>query len=281
MKSMTDRPFPCGHESIGIREDYRIVCPICRSFWDADFYSAAFSYSDAYAVDRMHYDPMIGRLKARALEWWLRRCGIQARGVRVCEVGYGGAYCLLRLKDLGADVMGIEAVEADQTHAVAIGIEPSRLYRFENLPERLPEPVELWLFLDSFEHLPSPMDFIRWALANSAPSVRILIVAPRADSASNRWLGRFWPHKVQDHPFHWSRVGLLDFFAKLGFQLEKEFHPVKLVSLPMVAAHWHWLNPAGGKRSCLGWLKSSLALRPLAIPFNIGEMGLLFAKRES
>ena len=85
------------------------------------------------------------------------------------------------------------------------------LYLVDELPARLDDPVDLWLFQDSFEHIPDPAAFVAWMTASSAPNAEILLVAPRADSLSRRMMGRWWPHKLPDHQFHWSRAGLVAF----------------------------------------------------------------------
>ena len=210
-------------------------------------------------------------MKRRTLERWLAGCELDVSGRTVCEVGFGGAHCLKLVSEQAARSFGIEAVEENLARARAL--DGSEVFGFDELPERLPAPVDLWLLLDSFEHLPEPDAFLEWMAASSAAGARALVVAPEADSASERALGRLWPHKLPDHAFHWSRAGLSEIFARHGFQPASEFHPGKYVSGAMIASH------VGHKFPALTPLASVLkALGGVRLYFNVGQMGLTFEK---
>jgi SAM-dependent methyltransferase len=189
----------------------------------------------------------------------------------VCEVGFGGGHCLGWLAERAAQAFGIEAVEANLEHARSLGL--SNLLRFADCREPLPRPVDLWLFLDSFEHLPEPARFLRWLAASSAPAARVLLVAPEAGSTSERWLGPLWPHRLPDHRFHYSRGGLEGLFAAHGFRKLAEFDPAKTVSGAMLMNHLSMtlplLRPLSGAAH---WL------RGLRLRFNVGEMGLVLGR---
>lgn len=261
----------CEHAGTPVASRHRWTCPFCGSFWDRDFYGREFRYDASYPRLRQHLSPIVGRLKARTLERWLARLEVPVSGRAVCEVGFGSGFCLCRLKEAGARVFGIEVIEANLRHARSLGVSPGALYEFDRLPARLPEPAEVWLFQDSFEHLPDPSAFAAWMLESSSARAEILIVAPRADSLSARVMGRWWPHKMADHLFHWSRAGLLEFWEKRGFHLAREFYPWKLASPGMVAAHIHHI--LGDSSPLLGALAERLSALRLAVPLNMGELG--------
>jgi hypothetical protein len=262
----------CGHDPARIRADgYRLRCAECGSFFDRDAAAQEFRYDASYPEARGHFDAEVGALKVRSLERWLDAVGVDPAGRVVCEVGFGGGHCLRWLAERAAHVSGVEAIEANLAHARSLGVAEVR--SFEACREPLARPVELWLFLDSFEHLPEPDRFLAWLAASSAPRARVLLVAPEAGSRSERWLGPLWPHRLPDHRFHWSRRGLGERFAAHGFRIAAEFRPTKTVSAPMLAAHLAHRAPA--LRPLAGAVRGWSRLR---IDLALGEMGLLFER---
>jgi hypothetical protein len=263
---------PCGHAAAGLREDgYRLRCGVCGSFFDRAFAQREFGYDASYPEERSHFEPEVGAMKVRSLERWLRATGLDPTGRVVCEVGFGGGYSLRSLADRAASAFGIEAVEASLAHARKLGV--AGVFAFEDCSAPLPRRVELWLFLDSFEHLPDPDRFLGWLAANSAERAQVLLVAPEAGSPSERWLGTLWPHRLPDHRFHWSRSGVAERFSAHGFRLVTQFRPTKSVSMAMVAAHlahrFPLLRPLA---------RAARGLRRLRFDFNLGEMGLVLER---
>ena len=246
------------------------MCGVCGSFWDLESYVAVPVYDEEYPLKRGHFDPTVGTLKVRTLARWLGRSGAKVEGRVSCEVGFGGGSCLSFLASRARKVYGIEANPAAIEHARRQAIN-AELLTSDALPPRLTEPVDLWLFQDAFEHIPDPATFTDWLAANSSATAEILLVAPRADSFSQRLMGRWWLHKLPDHQFHWSRRGLLEFMRRRGFEVRTEFSPVKMVSPGMALAHLaHKLGARTG---------SGGAGAAFAIPFNVGELGVLLSRR--
>ena len=263
---------PCGHgKEALLAEGYRLQCRRCKSFFDGDFAGTSFEYDASYAELRGHFDRSTGEMKQRTLERWLATCEIEIGGKVVCEVGFGGADCLKLLSERAARTFGIEAVDENLARARELGV--PEVYRFGMTPGRLPAPVDLWLLLDSFEHLPEPASFLAWMAASSAPGARALLVAPEAGSISERLLGRLWPHKLPDHAFHWSRSGLSEIFEQHGFALASEFHPGKYVSGAMLASHLGHKFPALALPTGV-----AKALGRVRLYFNLGQMGLTFQR---
>ncbi|NLF24490.1 MAG: class I SAM-dependent methyltransferase [Deltaproteobacteria bacterium] len=269
---MVPDPLPpplCGHSAPLKRRGYRLVCTVCGSFWDRDFAQADFCYSEEYPAARRHFNAGIGALKVATLRRWLQVLAVDVSQLCVCEVGFGGGFCLAELSKISRLAFGIEAVSANIEHAVSLGATPERVFNAAQLPDKLSHTVDLWLFQDAFEHLPSPDKFMQWIKNSSAPEAQLLIVAPQAQSFSDRLLGRLWPHRLPDHRFHWSLPGLVEFCGRYDFQLKQSFSPVKKLSLVIVAAHiLHKFGIKEGRR-ILEWVPA------LPLYFNLGELGLL------
>jgi hypothetical protein len=253
------------------RAGNRVVCGVCGSFWDLDSVANRVEYDESYPEKRGHFDPGVGNLKVRSLRRWLSKSGLKLDGLHVCEVGFGGGSCLPLLAASAAKVTGLEANPETIRRVRETGI-TADLLLVQSLPERLERPVDLWLFQDSFEHIPDPGAFTDWMVGSSSPTAEILMVLPRGDSLSQRVLGRMWPHKLPDHEFHWTRNGLVEFMLRRGFLLSREFFPVKYASPQMVLAHF--LHKAGAFAQVRAWMGSA----KLAVPINFGEMGLRFSR---
>jgi len=269
---MTAPPLLCEHpQEKAQRRGFRMVCGVCGSFWDLESRAAHVEYDASYPAERGHFDPHVGELKVRTLKHWIAEARVSLEGRRVCEVGFGGGTCLPFLAEHARRVVGVETNQAAIDHVRATGLDVD-LLRADQLPPRLATPIDLWLFQDSFEHLPDPSTFVAWMMENSASNAEILMVLPRADSASQQLLGRYWPHKLSDHEFHWSRAGLIDFFAKRGFSVRSEFYPLKFASPQMILAHGLHKLGIDGAREWLGRIR-------LSVPLNFGEQGLVLQRQ--
>jgi hypothetical protein len=276
VNALTPRPLLCGHDQPMILSGaYKAVCPVCRSFWDRDSLKARVDYDRSYPELRSHFDPDIGAIKVRTLHYWLKKNHVRIEHLAVCEVGFGGGFCLPYLSGSARQVYGIEAVPENIDHAIQLGMSPASLFRVNSLPAALPSQVDLWIFQDSFEHLDDPQAFTSWLVKNSSLYAKILIVAPDGSCISEKIMGRWWPHKVRDHRFHWSRKGLVDFFSRNGFVVEGDFSPLKFVTLKMIMAHL--LLKAGRSEQVEKWKRRLDIIRCIFL-FNVGEMGLLLKR---
>ncbi|MBI4847182.1 MAG: methyltransferase domain-containing protein [Nitrospirae bacterium] len=274
MKKKDINHLPCGHDPDGIEvKGYRARCISCGSFWDIDYFGDDFLYDSEYPEARHHFDEAIGRLKVKTLRRWLSSNAVSTSGLAVCEVGFGGGTCLKYLAENSSAVYGIEVVDANLDHARSIGIR--NVYKFTELPEKLSDKIDLWIFQDSFEHITKPRDFVPWMVSNSSDDAKILLVSPEAGSMSERILGRFWPHKLEDHRFHWSQKGVVGFFDTFGFRFLNNFYPLKYISMNTVISHILFkfrLRPLSNIKFPAGDM--------LSFPFNFGEMGLLLQRRK-
>lgn len=232
-------PPHCGHgQPLNGKHKYKAECPICGSFWDIDVLrNKDIIYDDTYPENRLHFNDAVGKIKIKTLQFWLKKTRLAVRGLNVCEVGFGGGFCLSYLKGISKRVYGIEVIPKNLDNAIQLGVDRDSLFISDSLPPFLPDKIDLWIFQDSFEHIPEPAIFMEWLVSNSSAGSKLLLVAPAGGSLSEKLLGRFWPHKVPDHPFHWSKRGLIDFFSKRRFIVERDFYPFKYASVGMIVAH--------------------------------------------
>lgn len=275
---MFDAPFPlCGHKApLKYHKKYKATCTKCKSFWDLEAIAAGVDYDQSYPRVRSHYSPSVGASKIKTLQSWLKTLDINLFLLTVCEVGFGGGQCLIFLQDVSKKAYGIEAIKENIDYVASCGVNRDRLFFADALPHELPAKVDLWLFQDSFEHLPDPGKFMNWVFRNSSERACLLIVSPEADSLSERILGRYWPHKLSDHVFHWSKKGIIGLVSQKGFVIEKIFKPIKYVTL--ITVIMHLIHKIRFLKNFENFFQQFSAL-DLRFRFNIGEMGLLFRKR--
>lgn len=269
---MKRNSFPChGRNSLDEGASTWTRCPDCGTMLRRSALANPPKYDDDYPREAGHFDPDIGDCKRASLERWTESLDLDLSGDSVCEIGFGAGWSLAMLQGKGARVTGLEPVKANREHAAGLGIPSERLFDAHPLP-RLPFRPTMWLFQDSFEHIPDPSAFLKWLSSESCrEGAGVLLVAPEARSPSQRLMGPLWLHNGPDHWVHYTREGILDLFRAEGFVLESTFNPAKLVSLKMTALHlrhvYSRLIPLLDGASRLGrfW-------------FNMGEMGLYLKK---
>jgi hypothetical protein len=269
-------PAPlCGHRGPLLVRGYRRVCATCGSFWDEAALTSPARYDESYPKLRSHFDPQVGRSKVRTLRSWLRATGVSPDGRVVCEVGFGGAFCLADIRLRARRVFGVETIHANLEHAAELGVNREDLIHAAALPERLPDAVDLWIYQDSFEHVPDPAAHLEWLSANSSQEAGVLVVLPDASTLSQRLLGPWWPHRLDDHLFHWSREGLAGLFSSHGFSVAHQFFPWKHVTVGTLFAH---LLHKTRRLESHASLVEALRKLPGSVRFNIGETGFYFVR---
>jgi hypothetical protein len=274
------RHFLCQHsmEQARKRGDF-LFCGVCGSFWDIKSFRNQQSrdlYASNYPADRGHFEPIIGANKVHNLLGWLKQTSTFVESRSICEVGFGSGFTLKYLNEHSSSVWGIEAVPSNIEFAANLGIPKDHLFNSGSLPTRMPQPIDLWIFLDSFEHIVEVDGFMKWLKENSTPSAAILLILPRADSFSRRWMKSFWIHRLNDHLFHWSRKGIVEFMSKNGYVLETYFFPWKWISLQTIL--YHLMLMAGLNT---GKLRSVADRFPsFSFPLNFGQLGLVFRKSD-
>ena len=266
----------CGHDSDSflIKEGGDIArCPECGSFWDMASVRAEFIYDGSYPESRGHTSEIIGQFKVRSLTQWLSQLKLDLANLRICEVGFGSGWPLAFMNRHARAAFGIEAIPDNIEHAARLGLPAQHLFGTNNLPQHLPDKIDLWVYQDSFEHIPDPRSHIEWVTLSSSPDAAVLLVLPEAASFSEKILGRWWPHRIADHSFHWSKKGLEHIWGQCGFEVIARFNPAKCLSLGMLVVHAaHMLGIKIPRR---------LASHGPVIWFNIGEQGLLLRRRSA
>lgn len=267
----------CGHPfEQAYKKNYKFICGVCESFVDTQSAVQTYCYTDDYPKQRCHCNnTIIEKLKIKAMKKWLDKTvlSVKINDMVICELGFGGAHCLNHLNKRAKQVFGIEIITLNIKHAILNGFPEKNLYLFNNLPQTLPEKIDLWLFQDSFEHITKPAQFLKWVQNNSNEQSKILLIAPRADSLSQKIMSSLWIHRTPDHSFHWSYRGICGLFSEFDFYPIKKFFPLKYINMPMILAHI----------SIIFRLKFPINVLErrfpdISFPFNIGEMGILFEK---
>jgi hypothetical protein len=269
--------IPCGHHSwVQRRAGFRYICTKCGSFWDLESLAIPFEYTNMYPLERGHFNKAVGLLKIKTLENWLNLLNIDLTDLVVCEVGFGGGHCLSYLERKARAAFGIEVIASALRNAADSGIRQDRLLSYNDIGGAKIDRIDFWVFQDSFEHLEHPREFVHWLSLHSNRESRVLMVLPRADSLSRRFMGRFWIHKTKDHQYHWSKSALITLFSSFGFRLSTTFYPLKFISFPTVITHLgHMLKSASLKKIGMTFPVEGI------IPLNFGEMGLLFTKDDA
>jgi hypothetical protein len=106
----------------------------------------------------------------------------------------------------------------------------------------------------------------------------MMIVCPLAGSLSEQLTGRWWLHRVPDHPFHWSLNGISRFFRDRGVVVVRRFYPWKLISFDTIIRHLMVLDALNARTGIAG--RVSAATNSFSFPFNAGEMGLLLQRTQ-
>ncbi len=231
---------------------------------------SAIAYDESYAVDHGHDSEVLGRLKVSSLERWLTRLNLDISELRICEIGFGSGWPLAYMNQHAHAVYGIEAIPENLQSAVRLGVNPSCLFDSSQLPGTLPEPIDLWVYQDGFEHITDVHSHLDWVARNSSPDASALLVLPEASSPSEKIAGRLWPYRVVDHTFHWSRGGLTKVWGLVGFTSPVWFRPLKALTLG------HLLACAAHKFGVK--TKPGLSCKGPSLWFNVGEQGVLLRR---
>ena len=266
----------CAHTGGSYRKGHRLICGQCKSFYDLDFIKQEYSYTDSYAEQRSHCNNgEIGDLKIKTMIVWLRTSHLLENigNMNVCEVGFGGGICLEYLHRITKGAWGIEITKSTLENAISLGIPRHNLYSYADLPKKLPQEIDLWLFQDSFEHIVKNLyPFLQWIMNNSSSHAQILLVAPQAWLLSRIIMGRYWLHQTPFHLFHWSYEGLCEMFKIFNFHSTMKFFPVKYINLSMVLVHLSIKFKFSRK-------VNEKIIPRISFPFNFGEMGIVFEKK--
>ena len=276
MSDLMERPTATGDAWVGCCPGCRSTrhetigrgfqkCQSCGSLWVPA--RRDYEYDDAYPAFRGHHDDTVAACKIKTLEHWCGHLGTPLSGRNVLEVGFGGGSTLTWMRNQGAQVSGVEPVEANRKTAIRSGVSSENVKA--SLTDFVDSRFDLVLYLDSFEHETEPDAHLKTLNRLTRPGSLALLVLPVADCISRRLLGRWWPHDIKDHWVFYSTDGLVRLWNSHDWRLRSTFHPAKYISGLTIARHLQLKTriplPAESLRSTAMWL-------------NFGEIGVIFER---
>jgi SAM-dependent methyltransferase len=268
---ITDRPWNgscpgCGGSDGGAEARGFRQCRDCGTLWVPS--RREFQYDNTYPAFRGHHDDIVADCKIRTFERWLRHLGIELEDRHVLEVGFGGGSTLAWMGRQGAQVCGVEPVEANRSSAVRFGVPEANVKA--DLADFGGNSFDLVVYQDSFEHETEPASHLQTLNRLTRSGARALLVLPIADCLSRRFMGSWWPHDIVDHWVFYSTDGLKQLWQHHGWRMASTFRPGKYISGLTMAAHFQH--------------KTGIQVPPRMVPgtrlwLNFGECGLIFEKR--
>lgn len=238
-------------------------CKNCGTLWresGAEF----LEYGQEYFQKRGHEgrQEAIRKSKLATFKFFYQRAGV-TKNSHVLEVGCATGWGLVAGRELGYKMRGLDVAEESRQYAVDRGFQPGTAV--QSLGELADAKFDLVAFFDALEHIPEPEEFLKELSQHLNPGAKLLVVIPRADTASRKILGKLWPHYLADHWVHFSRQGLAALMDRAGFAPERYFFPVKWITPFTMATHL-FLHSG---------VEIPVPSRPM-FPFNFGEDGAVF-----
>lgn len=226
-----------------------------------------FKYAESYQQERGHYADTIRAAKVKTFIQFLKDSHVSPRKQDVIlEFGFGGGAVLEYLAKQHPHVFGIEA------HDSAIERLVQRNFPKQQLATNLSQfsqTFDVLFYLDSFEHLLEPQEHLRALEKFVHKGTHAVVVLPRVDSLSRKYMGSMWPHNVPDHWVFYSQKGLQVLWERHGWRCVNTWSPRKKVSLDMILRH-------AGLIRFAQWLQP--AAQHISLWIRLGEMGVVFEK---
>jgi SAM-dependent methyltransferase len=120
------------------------------------------------------------------------------RGIQVLDVGCGGGYAMLAMRELGyKSLLGIDIDEGQVESAQAAGLEVQFVQDTVGFLSARPRAFQLILALDVLEHVPVniQMEFVHAIASALSQGGRFICTVPNANSAvAMRWRYNDWTH---------------------------------------------------------------------------------------
>lgn len=141
---------------------------------------------------------------------------MQARGCkRVLEIGCGAGFFVEALLELGIEAEGVDpGIQAKR--AAARGLPIHNLWLEELAPSA---PYDGIAAFELFEHLPQPVEALRWCHRWMQPGAMLFLSTPSASGLPARLLGRRFPMLCPpDHLEVFTRTGLTTLLRRGGFR---------------------------------------------------------------
>jgi 2-polyprenyl-3-methyl-5-hydroxy-6-metoxy-1,4-benzoquinol methylase len=167
----------------------------------------AFEEHYRYRVERF------GRERVRLLQ---KYCG-DLSDKKILDVGCGNGYCLMALKETGAQCFGSEFSKKWRSFAM----EKTGVTVYEEPLEHFPQrDFDVLTLFDVIEHIEKPVPFMEAAGRLLKPGGRVLIYTPNFDSFSIRVMGKYSNHiSPHGHLIFFNRKALDYLGHKTGFRI--------------------------------------------------------------
>ena len=203
---------------------------------------------------------------AKVVGWLVPNAALGPRveaGARVLDVGAGNGAAVSALRSRGLDAWGVEPSQMAVEAARANGVETVVVGTLE-ASELSGQTWDMIRFTHVLEHVPSPVETLRAALAALAPGGRVVVLVPNFAGAGRRLFGRAWDGlELPRHLHHFTRATLTRTFAQAGLRTAS----IGTAALFGVTAASLDAWSCGGVRQ-RGW-GSSLAARAVLYPVDL------------
>jgi 2-polyprenyl-3-methyl-5-hydroxy-6-metoxy-1,4-benzoquinol methylase len=138
---------------------------------------------------------------------------------RALDFGCGGGAFLLRMRDRGWNVTGVDFSE-DTVERLREELGLNVLAGTLPHPDLSPGAFDLVTLWHSLEHVPEPLGTLREVHRLLAPGGRVLVAVPNLESVSFRWFGADWfGLDVPRHLTHFTPGSLAAMLEKAGFRV--------------------------------------------------------------
>jgi len=137
-------------------------------------------------------------------------------GGRLLEIGFGNAQTLLRMKELGWQVEGVEFDPVAVGNARALGLDV-HLGSLSSVPAQ-PGSFDAVVSSHVIEHVPDPLGFLRDCHRLLKKSGLLVAYSPNTDSLGHRLFGRNWRGLEPPRHLHlFNSPTLLELARRAGF----------------------------------------------------------------
>lgn len=143
---------------------------------------------------------------------------LQERKGTLLDIGAGTGDFLIKAKDVGWEILGVEPSEKARSLALSKGV--TIIENTEILEDHSVDVITMWHVL---EHVPDIEKQIKELKRLLKPSGTILIAVPNFNSFDAKHYGTYWAaYDVPRHLWHFSRTAMHKLFAREKLQVQKE-----------------------------------------------------------
>ena len=243
--------------------------------------AAASTGSNSTATEPWYLSPAARRIPGlRSLYYWLTNDfsnyipkGLRP-GSRILELGCATGTFLLKLRDLGYDVHGVEPVASAASEAKKRGLEVhAGTLESADLPHESFDVVFAWMVM---EHLLNPRETLLELRQRLRPDGFLVFSVPNAGCWEPKFFGKKWfAYELPRHLHHYTPRRLTSLLQECGYERIKIIHQRNLLtvvrSFGIVVASW--IPKSRLAQRLIDWtdhptLWGQLALAPFAIALS-------------